>query len=58
MPTFWVCDWIKAKFIVIHSKGDKICDMDTTSRQAKLLIFKQKTLSFYTTDFSNINISP
>ena len=66
MPTFSVGDRIEvnlsyASYVTYqppgHSKCDKIYDMDTTSRRAKLLILKLKGLSFYTTDFSYTNIS-
>ena len=67
MPTFWVDDRIKTKPIeprsdvtcqpLDHNKCDKICDMDSCKKQTrgKVLVFKQKALSFYTTDFSHIN---
>ena len=55
MPTFGIGDEIKAKLSYTsevkcqqldHSKCNKICDIDTTSRRMKLLIFKPKTLGF------------
>ena len=67
MSTFWVGDQIKAKLSYAsdvtcqtqgHSKCAKFCDIDTTSRQGKLLIFKPKALSFCTADFPNIKIFP
>ena len=66
MPTLCVGDRIEPKLSYTsdvtcqpprQSKCDKICDTDTTSRQGKVLIFKPKALSFYTTDFLYISIS-
>ena len=65
-PTLWVDDQIKAKLSYAsgvacqgpgHSKCDQICDTNTTIRQGKVLIFKSKAFSFYTTGISHINIS-
>ena len=41
-----------------HSKCNKICGMDTKSRPGKLLTLKPRAFSFYTTNFSYMNIFP
>ena len=41
-----------------HSKCSKICGMDTKSRPGKLLTLKPRAFSFYTTNFSYMNIFP
>ena len=65
MSTFTVENQIKTKLSYNsdvtcqppgHSKCDKIYDTDTTNRRGKLLIFMPKALTFYTTDFSYMNI--